>query len=117
MERAAGIDAPPRARALRTICLELERIYNHIADIGAIATDVAFVVANAHALRLRERVLQLNEHLTGNRLLRGMTTPGGVRRDWDPAQCEVLTRTLAELEPEFESLVALIQASSSTRDR
>jgi Ni,Fe-hydrogenase III large subunit len=31
------VEAPPRAQFLRTICLELERIYNHIADIGAIA--------------------------------------------------------------------------------
>ena len=71
------------ARALRTVCLELERVYNHIADIGAIATDVAFVVANAHAMRLKERVLRLNEQLTGNRLLRGMAALGGVRFDWD----------------------------------
>ena len=53
VERAAGVEAPPRARALRTVCLELERVYNHIADIGAIATDVAFVVANTHAMRLQ----------------------------------------------------------------
>jgi Ni,Fe-hydrogenase III component G len=72
VERVAGVEAPPRARVLRTICLELERLYNHIADIGAIATDVAFVVANMHAMRLKERVLRLNEELTGNRLLRGM---------------------------------------------
>ena len=79
VERAANVEAPPRARALRTVCLELERVYNHIADIGAIATDVAFVVANAHAMRLKERVLRLNEQLTGNRLLRGMAALGGVR--------------------------------------
>src|SRR6185369_1773443 len=46
VERAAGIEAPPRARVLRTIGLELERVYNHVADIGAICTDVAFVTAN-----------------------------------------------------------------------
>ena len=67
---------PPRARALRTICLELERLYNHIADIGAICTDVAFVTANMHAMRLKERSLRLNEQLTGNRLLRGMAGAG-----------------------------------------
>ncbi len=71
-------DVSPRSRFRHAprpcarICLELERIYNHIADIGAIATDVAFVVANAHAMRLKEMVLRLNEQLTGNRLLRGM---------------------------------------------
>jgi Ni,Fe-hydrogenase III large subunit/Ni,Fe-hydrogenase III component G len=117
IERAAGVQAPPRARALRTICLELERIYNHIADIGAIATDVAFVVANAHAMRLKERVLRLNELLAGSRLLRGMACLGGVRFDWNAAQLEALRRFTTELRPDFDSLVDLIRDSSSTRDR
>src|SRR5437762_13866342 len=81
VERAAAVEAPPRARAVRTICLELERLYNHVADIGAICTDVAFVTANMHAMRLKERVLRVNEQLTGNRLLRGMVCIGGVRFD------------------------------------
>src|SRR5208282_5351653 len=117
VERAANIEAPPRARAMRTVCLELERLYNHIADIGAIATDVAFVVANAHALRLREKALRLNEELTGNRLLRGMNCIGGVRYDWDAARVQAVTTVLAGLEPEFEAMVKLIENSSSTRDR
>jgi Ni,Fe-hydrogenase III large subunit/Ni,Fe-hydrogenase III component G len=117
VERAGGVEVPIRARGLRTICLELERIYNHIADIGAIATDVAFVVANAHAMRLKERVLRLNEQLTGNRLLRGMAALGGVRRDWNAEQLRSVLSTVTELKPQFESLVDLVQASSSTRDR
>lgn len=117
VERAADVEAPPRARALRTICLELERLYNHIADIGAIATDVAFVVANAHAMRLKERVLQLNEQLTGNRLLRGMAGLGGVRFDWDSGQCKAVGELVEFLRPEFDSLVDMIGNSSSTRDR
>ncbi len=117
VERAAGVEAPPRARALRSLCLELERLYNHIADIGAIATDVAFVVANAHAMRLKESVLRLNERLVGNRLLRGMAWPGGARFDWDPGQLDALARFARELRPQFDALVDLIRASSSTRDR
>jgi Ni,Fe-hydrogenase III large subunit/Ni,Fe-hydrogenase III component G len=117
VERVSEAGVPPRARALRTVCLELERLYNHIADIGAIATDVAFAVANAHAMRLKERVLRLNEHLTGNRLLRGMVCLGGVRFDWDTEQVTAISRLLDELDPEFQSLVRLIQASASTRDR
>jgi Ni,Fe-hydrogenase III large subunit len=117
IERAADVEAPPRARALRTICLELERLYNHLADIGAIATDVAFVVANAHAMRLKERVLQLNEQLTGNRLLRGMAGLGGVRFDWDSGQCKAAGELVDFLRPEFDSLVEMIRNSSSTRDR
>jgi len=117
IERAADVEAPPRARALRTLCLELERLYNHIGDIGAIATDVAFVVANMHAMRLKERVLRVNEQLTGNRLLRGMAGLGGVRFDWNGAQIKTLEKLAAELGPEFDSLVELIENSSSTRDR
>ena len=117
IERAAKVEAPPRGRALRTVCLELERIYNHIADIGAIATDVAFVVANTHAMRLKEGVLRLNEQLTGNRLLRGMASLGGVRFDWSTVQIEAIRQWVTQLRPEFESLVGLIHESSSTRDR
>jgi Ni,Fe-hydrogenase III large subunit/Ni,Fe-hydrogenase III component G len=117
IERAANVESPERARAVRTICLELERLYNHIADIGAIATDVAFVVGNAHAMRLKERVFRLNEWLTGNRLLRGMACIGGVRFDWDADQIKAISGFIDELRPEFESLVSLIRESSSTRDR
>jgi Ni,Fe-hydrogenase III large subunit/Ni,Fe-hydrogenase III component G len=117
VERAAGVEAPPRARALRTACLELERIYNHLADIGAICTDVAFVTAHMHAMRLKEHVLRRNEQLTGNRLLRGMACLGGVRLDWDTEQQHGLRDLVNELEPQFHSLVELIRDSSSTRDR
>jgi len=78
LEDAAGAEIPERARRIRTILLELERIYNHIADIGAIATDVGFVIANAHASRLREMILCLNEELTGSRLLRGLIVAAGI---------------------------------------
>lgn len=117
VERAAGVQAPVRARVLRSVCLELERLYNHIADIGAICTDVAFVTANAHAMRLKESVLRVNEVLTGNRLLRGMACLGGVRFDWDSEQLKALARLVNELKPEFDSLVDLIKTSSSTLDR
>ena len=117
VERVAGVEAPPRARVLRSICLELERLYNHIGDIGAICTDVAFVTVHMHCLRLRERVLRLNEQLTGNRLLRGMACLGGVRFDFDDGQLHALLQSVAELRPEFDSVVRLIEKSSSTLDR
>ena len=117
VERAAEVQAPPRARVLRSVCLELERLYNHIADIGAICTDVAFVTANMHAMRLKERILRVNEHLTGSRLLRGMACLGGVRFDWDAGQLKALAELVAWLRLEFDSLVQLVEDSSSTLDR
>ena len=117
IEAASGVTIPNRAQQMRTVLLELERVYNHVADIGAIATDVGFVVANAHASRLREMIFGLNEDLTGSRLLRGMICPGGVRRDWNRDQIETLRRTLQTFEREFEDLMAIIESSESTRDR
>jgi Ni,Fe-hydrogenase III large subunit len=117
IESAAGIHVPSRARVMRTILLELERICNHIGDIGAIATDVGFMVANAHAGRLREMVVRLNEALTGSRWLRGMVCVGGVRWRWGDVQRDLLRDTLHQVERDFDSLVALIQSSDSTRDR
>ncbi len=117
VERAAAVEAPPRARALRTLCLELERLYNHVGDMGAICTDVAFTTANMHAMRLRERILRVNEELTGSRLLRGMACLGGVRCDVAAPQIEALAQLLRWLKPEFNALVDLICESSGTRDR
>jgi Ni,Fe-hydrogenase III large subunit/Ni,Fe-hydrogenase III component G len=117
IEAASWIDVPWRARVMRTILLELERVYNHITDIGAIATDVGFVVANAHAGRLREMAVRVNEALSGSRQLRGMVAIGGVRRDWTAAQCDLLRDAIPQLEREFDDLVALVRSSDSTRDR
>jgi Ni,Fe-hydrogenase III large subunit/Ni,Fe-hydrogenase III component G len=117
IERAAGIEVPLRALVMRTILLELERVSNHVADIGAIATDVGFVIANSHASRLKEMLVTLNEHLTGNRLLRSMTCIGGVRRGWDAVQLDTLRGSMDTFAHEFRDLISLIDSSESTRDR
>lgn len=117
VESIACVEVPEPARRMRTILLELERIYNHVADIGAIVNDVGFVIANAHASRLREEILRINEELTGSRLLRGVVCPGGVRRSWDRGQAGRVLAALDPFEREFNDLTDMIQASDSTRDR
>ncbi len=117
VEKAAEMELPLRAEVMRTVLLELERVFNHVADIGAIAMDVGFVIANSHAGRIREMVLAVNEELTGNRLLRGMVSIGGVRRDWSREQVARLADALKVIESEFRDLVKLIRSSDSTRDR
>jgi Ni,Fe-hydrogenase III large subunit/Ni,Fe-hydrogenase III component G len=79
VEEAAGLSLPVEGARLRAVLLELERLYNHVADLGALANDVGFGLAHAHALVLRERLLRLNASVTGHRLLRGAITPGAVR--------------------------------------
>ena len=84
LEAAAGTAVPDRARYVRVVLLEMERLYNHVADFGMIANDTGFAVAHSHCFRIRERLLRLNQRLTGHRLLRGGVIPGGVRIDVPP---------------------------------
>jgi Ni,Fe-hydrogenase III large subunit/Ni,Fe-hydrogenase III component G len=115
IERIASIEVPVRARAIRVVLLELERIYNHIADIGALATDVAFSVPASRAQTLREGLLRLHERLFGHRLLRGTIALGGVRHDLTREGGIELRKHLRSLEHDFDELVtALIDAGTFT---
>lgn len=78
IEDAMGIELPDEVHRLRVLVVELERLYNHAADLGALAKDVGFALANTHAQRIREQLLRLNAAATGHRLLRGAIRPGGV---------------------------------------
>jgi Ni,Fe-hydrogenase III large subunit/Ni,Fe-hydrogenase III component G len=115
LEAAAGAEVPPRARLVRVILLEMERLYNHVADVGMIANDTGFAVAHSHCFRIRERLLRLNKRLTGHRLLRGGVVPGGVAVDL-PAGLD-LAREVAEALADFEEIVALTLRNTLVMDR
>ena len=103
----------PRTRPrLRAMLLELERLYNHVADIGALCNDVGFGLAQARALTLREQLLRLNAEVTGHRLLRGAIRPGrtAVRRLPAPAE-------LAEIRRRFDELTGLATSNTVVMDR
>lgn len=78
LEALAGCRLPSRAAWLRVVLLELERLYNHVGDVGMILNDTGYAFAHAHCFRLREELLRVNARLTGHRLLRGAVVPGGV---------------------------------------
>ncbi len=114
LERLAGVDVPARARYLRVLLLELERLYNHVADFGMIANDTGFAVAHSHCLRIRERLLRLNKRLTSHRLLRGSLIPGGVAADLP------VDSVVAEAEAalaDFEEIVDITLTNTLVADR
>jgi Ni,Fe-hydrogenase III large subunit/Ni,Fe-hydrogenase III component G len=115
VEAAARIEAPLRARLIRVVLLELERVYNHIADFGAIVNDTGFAVAHAHCFRIRERLLRLNKEITGSRLLRGVLAPGGLARDLT-VPADLPARIDAAL-GDFEEMVAISLANTLVADR
>ena len=112
VEEARGMALPTRAHELRAALLELERLYNHVADIGALCNDVGFGLANARALTLRERLLRLNAEVTGHRLLRGAIVPGGVELARLPRPDE-----LDDIGAQFRDLTDLARSSGIVMDR
>nr|MBI2905980.1 NADH-quinone oxidoreductase subunit C [Chloroflexota bacterium] len=105
LESLAGCDVPARAKYLRVILLEMERLYNHIADFGAICNDTGFAAAHSHCFRIRERLLRLNKRLAGNRLLRGGVVPGGVGHPL-PDGLDPSTGSGRSLPAELDSVIA-----------
>jgi len=112
VEEAGQIVLPGEAARLRALLLELERIYNHVADVGSLCNDVGFGVAQARALVLREMLLRLNAEVTGHRLLRGAIRPGmaSVLRLPRPPE-------LREIGARFEELVELVTSNTVVIDR
>jgi Ni,Fe-hydrogenase III large subunit/Ni,Fe-hydrogenase III component G len=118
LERCCGVEPPARAAYFRVILQELERLYNHVADVGAICTDTGFAIVNAHVLRLREDLLRLNERLSGHRLLRGTVVPGGVTiKDASNARLFDILETVQRVKSELQELVAIAMDSALTMDR
>jgi Ni,Fe-hydrogenase III large subunit/Ni,Fe-hydrogenase III component G len=81
VERMMNIDISDTAKAARTVLLELERLYNHIGDIGNLCAGTGFAVGYAKGAVIKERLMQLNERITGSRYLRGINVIGGITAD------------------------------------
>lgn len=108
LEQILGIAPPPRAQALRTIALELERLANHIGDLGALAGDIGYSPGASLFPPLRGATLSLAQLLTGNRRQRWYIHPGGVARDIDEARRRMLLEGLAKLAKQVQEHLPLI---------
>lgn len=116
-EAALEIEAPPRAHWLRALMAELERLANHLGDIGAICNDASFSLMQAHCGILRELVLRASEACFGHRLMRDRVIPGGVAHDLETANLPVLRMLLIKIRERFPELVTLYDNTASLQDR
>jgi Ni,Fe-hydrogenase III large subunit len=116
VEEAMQIDPPPRAKFLRGIMAELERIANHLGDIGAICNDASFSIIHAHCGIFRERVLAAVDRTFGHRLMMDRIVPGGTE-DASPGAARSLQVMLDEIEKPFAEIVRLYDDSPSVQDR
>jgi Ni,Fe-hydrogenase III large subunit len=117
VEAALAVDAPPRAQWLRALMAELERMANHLGDIGAICNDAAFALMHTHCAILRERVLRAAGNCFGHRLMRDRVVPGGVDMDLDRQGISTIEALIANIRRRFPALVELYDNTASLQDR
>lgn len=117
VESACEMQAPPHAAWLRGLALELERIHNHLGDLGYLGNDVALAFGFAQFWRLKEDWLRLNAELFGHRYLMDLIVPGGAARDL-PLKGPVRLLDLADrLERELATLKAIYDEHAGMQDR
>ncbi|TAL04564.1 MAG: hydrogenase, partial [Verrucomicrobia bacterium] len=117
LEALAGTEAPLRAQWLRAIALELERLANHVGDLGALANDVAFLPTSSACGKLRGDFLNLTAEICGNRFGRGLVRPGGCRQDLEPERAAQSLAKLRNAMAEVEEAAAWLWDANSVRAR
>lgn len=117
IEALARSHKSPRAQAIRGIALELERLANHIGDLGALSGDVAFQPAAAYFGRMRGDCLNLLMSISGNRYGRGLIRPGGVGFDMDDEIAREVEQRVARLAGEFRGIADLFFGAASVQSR
>lgn len=116
IEKISRLEIPKKAKKIRTVFGELERLYNHMGTLAGISTDVGFPFGAARLNILKERLMQLNETLCGNRILFGVNRIGGVHVDINENK-KLILQTIGAISGDFDKVVVLLKSKSSFMDR
>ncbi len=117
VEAALELEPADRAIWLRALMAELERLANHLGDIGAICNDASFAMMHAHCGILREKVLRTADVAFGHRLMRDRIVPGGVTADLTDTGLASIQLLVAEVQRDFPPLIRLYENTASLQDR
>ena len=112
-EEAAGVAAPRRAKYIRSIMLEIERVHSHLLWLGIAGHILGFDTVLMQAWRIREPIMWLCEKITGNRKTYGMNLVGGVRRDIPADLHPEILDVLAKIESESLAVADAIQGDTT----
>lgn len=110
-------EVPYRARILRVIFAELERIACFLGDISGIAQDTGFSVCAVTASGLKEKSMRINRTISGHRFLMGTITPGGVKKDLSEESADLLQKRMMKLNFDLENLMSMMDSAQMFRDR
>lgn len=117
VEKLGGIDVPARAQAIRVICLELARIASHCVWLGTHALDMGAMSVFLYAFREREKILNMFEMLSGQRMMGSYFRPGGVWRDITPDFLPTLEAFLPYMSEKIEDYSVLLTNNPIWIDR
>jgi len=117
LESLSGVTAAPRGAALRAIALELERLANHVGDLGALAGDIGYLPTASFCGRIRGDYLNLTAEICGSRFGRGLVRPGGVAFDVDPLLATRMLQRLEAMEKDTRGAIELFFDSPSVLAR
>jgi len=117
VESLLGVEAPPRARYIRVIVAELERIHSHSLWLGIAAHEIGFDTLFFYYWRDREVVMDLLESISGNRVHYAMNTIGGVRRDISPEKVSMIKKGLDFLEERMKRYIEMMKTDQTVLKR
>lgn len=117
LEGMSGCEVSPRAGWLRALYLEIERIANHLGDLGALGNDAGFAVGLVHFSRLKEVLLRATQSAFGQRYLFDAIVPGGVAVDLRPSAETVLDNCVAQIAVAAIELRDIYDNHAGIRDR
>ena len=117
IEALANCRMTARAQTLRGIALELERLANHVGDLGAVSGDVGFLPTASYCGRIRGDILNMTAAICGSRFGRGMVRPGGVGFDLDDARIDDLLSRLQAVEKDATVAINLLWDTPSVMAR
>lgn len=117
VEKIKNISVSKRTQYTRMILLELERIYNHLGDIGGILNDTGFSFTNSYFSALKEKLLRFNNRIFGHRFLRGSIKIASVADEISDEDVNVLSFSLDNIEQEFLKLLDLTLKHRTVVDR
>src|SRR5512138_1592134 len=113
IEEIMGITIPDRARYIRTIIAELERMHSHLLWLGVAAHEIGFNTLFMWTWQDREAVQDTLEEMSGNRVHYGMNEIGGVRRDLTPEQIAAAMKRLPVLEERIRKYVEMVNSEET----
>ncbi len=112
VEKISGINVPSRAWHLRTMLLELERIYSHLGDMAGMIIDIAYPVGASPFFILREEIFRQNDALTGSRFMKEIITIGGLKKDVPEDALQNILSYLDEFSKRFIDATKVAHSSS-----